>query len=139
MLHQQQFGIEPETLVASCNDTVTGLPAAKMNGYLKRASLKEQLLDASKTTARAYVVVQTKVAERGEDAAVLVPDSSEKTSKDEEDKKMSPKVAMMQPILRFLQLLCENHNQDLQVTIVTGPQPRHAGNRSNRTSTMTCR
>jgi len=110
-----------------------------MNGYLKRASLKEQLLDASKTTARAYVVVQTKVAERGEDAAVLVPDSSEKTSKDEEDKKMSPKVAMMQPILRFLQLLCENHNQDLQVTIVTGPQPRHAGNRSNRTSTMTCR
>ncbi|KAK2174947.1 hypothetical protein NP493_759g01031 [Ridgeia piscesae] len=87
---------------------------AKMNGYLKRASLKEQLLDASKTTAKAYVVVQTKVAERGEDAAVLVPDSSEKTSKDDEDKKMSPKVAMMQPILRFLQLLCENHNQDLQ-------------------------
>ncbi|KAI0235730.1 Inositol 1,4,5-trisphosphate receptor type 1 [Lamellibrachia satsuma] len=27
---------------------------------------------------------------------------------------MSPKVALMQPILRFLQLLCENHNQDLQ-------------------------
>lgn len=29
--------------------------------------------------------------------------------------KLSPKVAVMLPVLRFLQLLCENHNRDLQV------------------------
>lgn len=28
---------------------------------------------------------------------------------------LSPKVLVMQPILRFLQLLCENHNRELQV------------------------
>lgn len=31
-----------------------------------------------------------------------------------DDPKLSPEVAIMQPILRFLQLLCENHNQELQ-------------------------
>jgi hypothetical protein len=29
--------------------------------------------------------------------------------------KLSPKVAIMLPVLRFLQLLCENHNFELQV------------------------
>lgn len=28
---------------------------------------------------------------------------------------MPPAVTIMEPILRFLQLLCENHNRDLQV------------------------
>ena len=32
----------------------------------------------------------------------------------EEETKLSPKVSVMKPILRFLQLLCENHNRDLQ-------------------------
>lgn len=32
----------------------------------------------------------------------------------EELRHLPPEVAIMQPILRFLQLLCENHNQDLQ-------------------------
>lgn len=31
---------------------------------------------------------------------------------------LSPKILIMQPILRFLQLLCENHNRDLQVSFV---------------------
>lgn len=30
---------------------------------------------------------------------------------------LSPKILIMQPILRFLQLLCENHNRDLQVSM----------------------
>ena len=102
--------------------------SAKMNGCLKWGSLKEQLVDASKTTASAYVAMQTKVAERGEDGTTLVPDPCERTTKEDDDKKMSTKVAMMQPILRFLQLLCENHNQDLQVSmpnIVDLLHPRH--------------
>jgi inositol 1,4,5-triphosphate receptor type 1 len=34
----------------------------------------------------------------------------------EEQNKLSGKVLVMQPILRFLQLLCENHNRYLQVS-----------------------
>lgn len=32
----------------------------------------------------------------------------------EEEPALHPSIAVMQPILRFLQLLCENHNQSLQ-------------------------
>jgi len=35
----------------------------------------------------------------------------------EKEKKIAPEIAVMQPILRFLQLLCENHNHDLQVSV----------------------
>lgn len=34
----------------------------------------------------------------------------------EVEMEMGPAVTIMKPILRFLQLLCENHNQDLQVS-----------------------
>lgn len=34
----------------------------------------------------------------------------------EVETEMGPAVTIMKPILRFLQLLCENHNQDLQVS-----------------------
>ena len=33
---------------------------------------------------------------------------------------MSAVITIMQPILRFLQLLCENHNRDLQVSLGLG-------------------
>lgn len=36
-------------------------------------------------------------------------------SRDRDDHHLSEKVLVMQPILRFLQLLCENHNRHLQV------------------------
>lgn len=32
-----------------------------------------------------------------------------------EETQMSPAITIMKPILRYLQLLCENHNSDLQV------------------------
>lgn len=35
----------------------------------------------------------------------------------EVETEMGPAVTIMKPILRFLQLLCENHNQDLQVSL----------------------
>jgi len=34
----------------------------------------------------------------------------------EVEMEMGPAVTIMKPILRFLQLLCENHNLDLQVS-----------------------
>lgn len=36
---------------------------------------------------------------------------------------MGTSVLIMQPILRFLQLLCENHNRDLQVCAGPAPTP----------------
>jgi len=39
-------------------------------------------------------------------------------SRDRDDAtKLSPKILVIQPVLRFLQLLCENHNRDLQVSL----------------------
>lgn len=35
---------------------------------------------------------------------------------------MGVAVLIMEPILRFLQLLCENHNRDLQVSVLQGNQ-----------------
>ena len=35
-------------------------------------------------------------------------------SSDSQENRLSPKVSVMKPILRFLQLLCENHNRYLQ-------------------------
>ena len=40
---------------------------------------------------------------------------SEMAGDKDDGKKMLPQVAIMEPILRLLQLLCENHNRDLQV------------------------
>lgn len=45
----------------------------------------------------------------------------------EVETEMGPAVTIMKPILRFLQLLCENHNQDLQVSEVPGKPPGPAG------------
>lgn len=44
----------------------------------------------------------------------LLAEKVEKSREKEEEKQLSSKVAIMQPILRFLQLLCENHNRYLQ-------------------------
>jgi len=43
----------------------------------------------------------------------------------EEQNKLSVKVLVMQPILRFLQLLCENHNRYLQVSAVVKVKYSH--------------
>lgn len=44
----------------------------------------------------------------------MLAEKLEKHKEKEEKNKLSSKVLVMQPILRFLQLLCENHNPDLQ-------------------------
>lgn len=44
----------------------------------------------------------------------ILAEKAEK-AKDAEENKLPQEVMIMQPILRFLQLLCENHNYDLQV------------------------
>lgn len=46
-------------------------------------------------------------------SALPVPPAVEQR---EVEMEMGPAVTIMKPILRFLQLLCENHNHDLQVS-----------------------
>lgn len=41
-----------------------------------------------------------------------------KAAREKEERRLPPQIAIMEPILRFLQLLCENHNRDLQVDII---------------------
>lgn len=44
----------------------------------------------------------------------MLAEKMEKHKDKDEKNKLSSKVLIMQPILRFLQLLCENHNPDMQ-------------------------
>ncbi|XP_071809962.1 inositol 1,4,5-trisphosphate receptor-like isoform X2 [Asterias amurensis] len=76
--------------------------------------LKDQLADAALHTSKAFAAVRKG---RDDDPSSLLPGfdvlgGGEKSK--EEEKAMSPEIAIMQPILRFLQLLCENHNRELQ-------------------------
>lgn len=48
----------------------------------------------------------------------MIAEKLEKQKEKDEQSKLSSKVLVMEPILRFLQLLCENHNQDLQVSFI---------------------
>lgn len=45
----------------------------------------------------------------------MLAEKLDKQKDKDEQNKLSSKVLVMEPILRFLQLLCENHNRDLQV------------------------
>ena len=44
----------------------------------------------------------------------LLAEKVDRSKERDDENKLSPKVSVMKPILRFLQLLCENHNRTLQ-------------------------
>uniref|UniRef100_A0A8C8RU73 Inositol 1,4,5-trisphosphate receptor n=1 Tax=Pelusios castaneus TaxID=367368 RepID=A0A8C8RU73_9SAUR len=74
--------------------------------------LRDQLLEASAATRKAY---NTYRREADPDDHYSAGDGAQSaTDKNKEDLEMSAVITIMQPILRFLQLLCENHNRDLQ-------------------------
>lgn len=54
------------------------------------------------------------MAQYGQNPMALAP--ANQAEQQEVDTEMGPSVMIMKPILRFLQLLCENHNLDLQVS-----------------------
>lgn len=91
--------------------------------------MREELNQAGLATAQAYTAARNMYpptangAGGGEDAAALnigsvlediLAEKIEKRKDKDDQNKLSNKVLVMQPILRFLQLLCENHNPDLQ-------------------------
>lgn len=79
-----------------------------------KEGMKGQLTEASSATSKAYCVYRR---EMDPEIDIMCAGSEAGTAEEKsaEEVTMSPAIAIMQPILRFLQLLCENHNRELQV------------------------
>lgn len=75
--------------------------------------VRDQLLEASAATRKAYNTYRREADPDDHYSSGEGAQSAADKSKD--DLEMSAVISIMQPILRFLQLLCENHNRDLQV------------------------
>jgi len=94
----------------------------KPNGIIITEELREELHQAALATTQAYVGARN--ANAGDDVGPpvmgpsaledMLAEKLERHRDKEEQNKLSVKVLVMQPILRFLQLLCENHNRYLQ-------------------------
>lgn len=78
--------------------------------------VKEQLVEASAVTQKAFTTYRREAeAEEHQAAADGTPVPT--ADKSQEEGEMSVIITIMQPILRLMQLLCENHNRDLQVSL----------------------
>ncbi|XP_076641115.1 inositol 1,4,5-trisphosphate receptor-like isoform X1 [Halictus rubicundus] len=100
--------------------------SAKPNGIVITDELREELNQAASSTVQAFANVRNLAS--GEDATTnaalgsaledMIAEKLERhrtgVGAERDEGQLSTKVLVMQPILRFLQLLCENHNRDLQ-------------------------
>ncbi|KAG1937067.1 inositol 1,4,5-trisphosphate receptor type [Pimephales promelas] len=75
-----------------------------------REEMRGQLKDASSVTSKAYSIYRRELDSEMEPIGSGVDGMEEVV----EETQMSQAIIIMKPILRFLQLLCENHNRDLQ-------------------------
>ncbi|KAM6383234.1 LOW QUALITY PROTEIN: inositol 1,4,5-trisphosphate-gated calcium channel ITPR2 [Alca torda] len=107
------------------DDSVTISVPKETKGFTLhlKEGMKGQLAEASSATSKAYSVRREMDPEidrmgSGNRCCKNVEESTEEAI-------MSPAIAIMQPILRFLQLLCENHNRELQNFL------RHQNNKTN--------
>lgn len=76
--------------------------------------LRAQLEDAAQVTGKAYAHVRSTVGGLSSDAVGTGPLSPTEENERPQEPRLAPEVLVMQPVLRFLQLLCENHNRSLQ-------------------------
>uniref|UniRef100_H0V4K0 Inositol 1,4,5-trisphosphate receptor n=1 Tax=Cavia porcellus TaxID=10141 RepID=H0V4K0_CAVPO len=74
--------------------------------------VRDQLLEASAATRKAFTTFRREADP--DDHYQPGEGTQATTDKTKDDLEMSVVITIMQPILRFLQLLCENHNRDLQ-------------------------
>lgn len=86
------------------------------DGVMVTEEAREQLLEASSVTKKAY----SSYRREAEPEETFGPAEGQQSGGDKaaDNGEMSFVILIMQPILRFLQLLCENHNRDLQVCLV---------------------
>eukprot|EP00062_Callorhinchus_milii_P022695 gi/632980746/ref/XP_007907206.1/ PREDICTED: inositol 1,4,5-trisphosphate receptor type 2 isoform X2 [Callorhinchus milii] len=89
-----------------------------------KEGIQGQLTEASVATSKAYYMYRREM-DPETDLASVGNDGLGAEEKSADDDVMSPTIAIMQPILRFLQLLCENHNRELQNFL------RNQGNKTN--------
>ncbi|XP_034023350.1 inositol 1,4,5-trisphosphate receptor type 1-like [Thalassophryne amazonica] len=75
--------------------------------------VKEQLIEASAVTKKAFMTYRQE-AESEDHHTATDCSPGPTTDKGQEEGEMSGIITIMQPILRLMQLLCENHNRDLQ-------------------------
>uniref|UniRef100_A0A8C3D779 Inositol 1,4,5-trisphosphate receptor n=1 Tax=Cairina moschata TaxID=8855 RepID=A0A8C3D779_CAIMO len=78
----------------------------------KKEEVRDQLLEASAATRKAYSTYRREAD--SDDHYSAGEGAQPAADKNKDDLEMSAVISIMQPILRFLQLLCENHNRDLQ-------------------------
>ncbi|XP_062255955.1 inositol 1,4,5-trisphosphate receptor type 1 [Platichthys flesus] len=85
---------------------------ARDSSVVMTEDVREQLIEASSATKKAFTSYRR---EADADEHFTSADGQASTGdKNQDDGEMSFVIVIMQPILRFLQLLCENHNRDLQ-------------------------
>lgn len=73
-------------------------------------------MEASAVTQKAFTTYRRE-AEAEEHQAAADGTPLPTADKSQEEGEMSVIITIMQPILRLMQLLCENHNRDLQVSL----------------------
>uniref|UniRef100_A0A3B4CNT8 Inositol 1,4,5-trisphosphate receptor n=1 Tax=Pygocentrus nattereri TaxID=42514 RepID=A0A3B4CNT8_PYGNA len=75
-----------------------------------KEEMRDQLKNASCATSKAYSMFR----KEGDPDLEMVGAGAEENEEEVEEVQMSQAITIMKPILRFLQLLCENHNRHLQ-------------------------
>ncbi|XP_030646441.1 inositol 1,4,5-trisphosphate receptor type 2 [Chanos chanos] len=88
----------------------TGIRHKKGDTLHLKEDMRGQLREASSATSKAYSTFRKELDPDLE----LVGSGAEGQEEPVEETQMSYAITIMKPILRFLQLLCENHNRDLQ-------------------------
>ena len=95
-------------------------------GIIITEDLREELESAGLATGQAYVSARAGIGVNddlqqqfglpsiGANLQDLLAEKVDRAKEKEEENRLSPKIAIMKPILRFLQLLCENHNRQMQ-------------------------
>lgn len=85
--------------------------------------LTEQMEDAAQVTSKAYAnlkrIRHMETGDSGGSSSASGPEAADEALRDKKkdsEKGMAAEVAIVQPIFRFFQLLCENHNLELQVS-----------------------
>lgn len=76
-----------------------------------KEDMKGQLKDASCATYKAYSAFR----KEGDPDLETAGQGTEEIEEEMEEVQMGQAITIMKPILRFLQLQCENHNRNLQV------------------------
>ncbi|XP_072402535.1 inositol 1,4,5-trisphosphate receptor isoform X3 [Diabrotica undecimpunctata] len=112
-------------------DKVSRKSDSKSNGIMISPELRDELGENVETNAQVLANIRLVSVEDGtlnstaSSLEDLLAEKSEKQRDREDQNGLSNKVLIMQPILRFLQLLCENHNASLQNLL------RNQNNKSN--------